>query len=32
MKEMNHRTMAIAQIETVKGVENVDEILSVNGY
>ena len=31
MKEMNHRTMAIAQIETVKGVENVDEILSVNG-
>ena len=31
MKEMNHRTMTIAQIETVKGVENVDEILSVNG-
>jgi len=31
MKNINHRTITIVQIETVKGVENVDEILSVEG-
>lgn len=31
MAKMNQRTMTIAQIETVKGVENIDEILSVDG-
>lgn len=31
MRQMNERTMTIVQIETVKGVENVDEILSVDG-
>lgn len=31
MESLNERTLTIAQIETVKGVENVDEILSVVG-
>lgn len=31
MEKMNRHTMTIAQIETVKGVENIDEILRVEG-
>lgn len=31
MSIQNERTMSIVQIETLKGVENIDEILSVNG-
>lgn len=31
MKEQNDRTLSIVQIETVKGVENIDAILSVEG-
>lgn len=31
MEMMNRRTISIAQIETVKGVENAEEILSVEG-
>ncbi|MDU5105917.1 aldolase/citrate lyase family protein [Clostridium sp.] len=31
MEDMNHRTISIVQIETLKGVENVDEILAVDG-
>jgi 2-dehydro-3-deoxyglucarate aldolase/4-hydroxy-2-oxoheptanedioate aldolase len=31
MENMNHKTISIVQIETIKGVENVDEILSVEG-
>lgn len=31
MKEQNERTITIVQIETLQGVENIDEILSVEG-
>ncbi len=31
MEDMNHKTISIVQIETLKGVENVDEILEVDG-
>ena len=31
MVEMNERTIAIVQIETVRGIENIEEILSVDG-
>ena len=31
IEETNHKTISIAQVETVKGVENIDEILSVEG-
>lgn len=31
MQELNHKTITIAQIETVKGVENVEEIAQVEG-
>ena len=31
MEKINRHTMTIAQIETVKGVENIDEILRVEG-
>lgn len=31
MKEQNDRTLSIVQIETLRGVENIDDILSVEG-
>lgn len=31
MRELNQKTITIAQIETVKGVENIDEIAQVEG-